>query len=227
MWCPLYAIAEPVPGSTYVLNVRTSADDLAASGQHGSNHFSLRFHQPGSSGLCSAHAGDTGYDPDCPEIRADGWAGYFLRFGYTSPSFSVARLPESSAGKVLRVWLWDVGEGSERVRLLDPALQARTFDWQVVDRSGTDVAPTGGWSGSTATLDVSGSGHPQPGPGRLSSSRYNDRLLVLDVALDPAEAVAGEWRLQVLVGQAPTDRLTLRTEVVAPGTPLPPRPDLE
>jgi hypothetical protein len=167
--------------------------------------------------------GDAAYHPDCPAIRADGWAGYLLSFASAAPSFSIARVSEADAGKVLRVWAWDLGESSDQVRLLDPTGQARTFDWQVVDRTGADVAPTGGWAGTTASLDVSGAGHPQPGHHRLSSGRYNDRLLVLDVALgDDAAALAGEWLLEVQAGSATVDRFTLRAEVVAPGTPLPP-----
>jgi hypothetical protein len=223
LWCNLHTIAAPAPGATYVLNVRTSAEDLATSGSHGTNQFGLRVVEAGSAGLCSAQVGDAAYDPDCPAIRADGWAGYLLGIATAAPSFSIARVPEAAAGKVLRVWAWDLGEGSDQVRLLDPAGQARTFDWQVVDRSGADVAPTGGWAGTTASLDVSGMGHPQPGYQRLSSGRYNDRLLVLDVALgDDAAALAGEWRLEVQADSASADRFTLRTAVVASGTPLPP-----
>lgn len=222
LWCTLHTIADPVPGSKYVLNVRTSTNDLGTAGQQGTNQFGVRVVEPGQTAVCGSYATDADYGPDCPAVRANGWASYMLNLSGATTSFSIARLSETDAGKVLRVWLWDVGEGSQFVRVLDPTGTARTFHWEVEDRSGADVTPSGGWGGITTSLDVSGAFHPQPGPHRLSGSRYNDRLLVLDVALgdDPA-AVAGEWHLQVGAGTAPTDRMTLRTAVSDPGAAEP------
>jgi hypothetical protein len=62
----------------------------------------------------------------------------------------------------------------------------------------------------------------QPRAHRLSSSRYNDRLIRLEVPL-PSDITAAYggltwWRVQYLVGSSPTDRTTW--SVIVRGDPV-------
>jgi hypothetical protein len=77
-------------------------------------------------------------------------------------------------------------------------------------------------------LDLSGSGHPQPGPRRVSDSKYNDRALTLTV--DLPSNIAAEyggrtwWKVEYEVGTSPTDRTTWAVEVKGDPVRLLPNP---
>jgi hypothetical protein len=122
------------------------------------------------------------------------------------------------AGKTMVVTLFDPGEGARRLEVLDPNGNPVTFSWSTPCDPPTP--PTGGCSGTTAALDVSGTG-TQPGPNRASTSRYNDRTITLRVPLPADFGVYGGrtwWKIRYSVGSSPTDRTTW--SVVIEGDPV-------
>jgi hypothetical protein len=206
---------------TYFLQINTSngVGDFSA-GSQGSNSFGLRSYFGGSFSECSTDPATAGtHDLTCPAISAVGWAGLLANLGGTYPTFGVGALEPMDAGGLLQVDVWDPGEGMVGLELLDPLGRSGDFDWLVVDRSGSDAVPTGGWSGTVvqlggmpcaahpdecSALDLVGTPNtvfapsspsywrgwnPQPGPYRGSRSKYSDRLLELTVPL-PADLVA-------------------------------------
>lgn len=224
-WSEVHAMADPGSG-TYLLQVQAvPSPDLAAAAQEGSNSFALRAVSGGTWNRCTTDpltaTTDTPFVQGCVSISAVGGAGILQSLSSTTATIPV-RVDAVHSGGVLELELWDIGEGSQSLKVVGPDLVARTFRWTVLCLDGSEptggscageVNPTGGRSGVTSSLNVSGSNHPQPGPHRLSSSRYNDRLLRLEVDLpDDLEAEFGDadiWWIQISVDNAPTDRTTI------------------
>lgn len=231
----------------YYLQVATEA--IAATPEeavHGSNGFGLRLRFGSAFAECSTDPAQSAiYSASCPRISSVGYASLIGNLAGTYPTLTVGAIPEAAGGGVLQVELWDPAEGDPGIELLDPLSRSVSFDWHVVDRSGSDVAPTGGWSGTVAQpggvpcatappgcneletlgLDPQGNGrgwNPQPGPYRGSRSKYSDRMVVLTTDL-PADltaeyGAARRLRLRYTAGVAPTDRTTWRAGVWEVGT---------
>jgi hypothetical protein len=199
-WCNLATVDAPVPGGTYFVQVQTG--DVKAFDRHQLNSFSLRVRNgPGlaTGGFmpCTIDPTDTAvsYLPDtCVQVHSIGWMSVFAFGSLPRPTFFLAEVGPEHGGAVMEISLYDIGEGSVALQILDPGGTAAGFDWMVVDEGPGDVAPTGGSSGSVGpggaldlrgnvSIDQCGSGNPQRGPGRNSSSKYNDRLLRLRIAL--------------------------------------------
>ncbi|MCU0271417.1 MAG: hypothetical protein MUF83_22625, partial [Acidimicrobiales bacterium] len=249
-WMTIQTIS-PAPAGIYFVQVDT-LDDLAntASGYNtqrdGSNQFSLRARTGSSFSPCSTDQYDTAIPAasrppaktDCVGVYAIEWMGVYANLGGTYPSFFLADIGPEHSNKTMLVRLWDPGEGAQAIELLDPNGHSVDFEWSVVNGSGSDVAPTGGWSG---TVDQAGSGactsappgcveldvlgndplntgrgwNPQPGPFRGSRSKFSDRLLELRVDLPEniATAYGGKtwWRVRYTLGSTSvniTDRTT-------------------
>ena len=222
-WCNLAAVSAPRPGALYVPEV--SSGPVTASARHGANAYGVRIMSgppvaTGSFVPCSTDPLDgtwsVGSDT-CVAVEGRAWLSVSTTGGGADASFSLAGIGPQYAGSTMEVALFDIGEGSESLQLLDPAGAAVGFSWEVEMAPG-DVPPTGGTSGVVApggALDVGCTeGHPQRGPGRISGSKYNDRLLRLRVAL-PDDPVArwGQrqwWRVRYrrCADRLPTDRTT-------------------
>lgn len=224
-WSTLYTIESPQAGATYHVQVQSGPLPPQEPRQQGTNQFSLRVRQADAGFVpCSVDPIAADYDTACVDVHAVGWAGLYLNLANSIPTFPVARVAATDAGSVLQLSIWDPGEGSRSIGVMGPSGLLTAFDWEVVDRSGADVAPTGGWTGAVpagGTLDVSGTGHPQPGPNRLSSSRYSDRLLRFRIPIPADGSGTGTWKLQYVVSSAPTDRTTIRADVLLPTVPEP------
>jgi hypothetical protein len=226
-WVNLVTVPNASAG-TYFIQVRTSGGTSDPVATQGSNQFGLRAHfsSTWSSGTspCSSDPTDTThYAATCPTISAAGWMSVFSYVGSTFPTFFLgapAQIPDR--GRIV-VEAWDPGEGTSGLSLVDPAGRTVGFDWLVVNRSGSDVAPTGGFGGSVVqgggvpcgglppacveldmigqpntTFPVGSSGYvrgwnPQPGPYRGSRGKYSDRLLQLTA--DLADDVPTEYGL--------------------------------
>lgn len=223
-WCNLAGVDRPEPGSVYVLSVAVAP--VVATVRHGVNGFGVRVvaGPPSASATftpCSTDAGDpaVAYRPtSCVTVEGRDWLSVTTTGGGGLASFSLAEVGREHAGSTMEVLLFDIGEGSDALQLLDPAGTPVGFGWEVVLGPG-DVPPTGGIGGVVApggSLDVGagtcGGGHPQRGPGRLSGSKYNDRLLRLTVALptSPDAAWGGRrwWRVRYRAcgDRVPSDR---------------------
>lgn len=228
-WCNLAGVATPEPGATYLLTVAVSS--VAPAARQGSNGFAVRVLSgaPAASGRfvpCSTdpHDAAVSYQPElCVTVAGRDWLSITTTGGSGDASFSLAEVGPEYGGSTMEVSLFDIGEGTDAIQLIDPSGSAVGFDWEVVMGPG-EVPPTGGINGVVApggALDVGGGGtgscgggHLQRGPGRLSGAKYNDRMLRLAVAL-PANPT-GQWggrqwwrvRYRACGTRLPTDRTT-------------------
>ncbi len=208
-WKSIGTIPDPEPG-TYYLRVTTQGG-----GNHsgGSNGFALRAFSGTNYALCSTLTSAFEYDPTCPQVSAVEDLSLYASLSGGSSEFYLAEIGPEHAGKRFEVSLFDVGEGAERIEILDPDGNEVTFDWST-DCSAT--TPAGGCSGSGNQLDVSGDGQ-QVNPNTLSRSRYNDRIVVASVQLpnDYATRYTGRWwRIRYTYGSDITDRTTWSVRMV-------------
>jgi hypothetical protein len=232
-WRTLHTVAEPVPGHTYVVRVASSGLWNNSTAQQGANGFSLRAGTGSSIAYCSADPTSVvaPYDAACVDVASSSWLSQYAQFNSGSVALysGAMRVGSEHDGRALELELFDVGEGTIALEVLDPTGNPATFDWSVVDQSGSDVSPTGGWSGTSNLLDTRGNaaqepcgrtGNLQRGTGRLSGSKYNDRLLSLRIQLpEDMEAAYGgqtQWRLRLTTcsGGVTTDRSTWRASIV-------------
>jgi hypothetical protein len=230
-WCNLATIDSPVAGGTYFVQAQTG--DAAPSRRHQLNSFALRVRNgpavtTGGFVPCSTDATDTAvvHLPDtCVQVSAVEWMSVFALGALPRPSFFLAEVGPEHSGGVMEVSLYDIGEGSVSLQVLDPMGTAVGFEWSVdVERPG-DVPAAGGPSGTIGpggaldlrgniSLNSCGSGNPQRGPGRNSSSKYNDRMLRLRIQLpgDIEAAWGGKrwWRVRygACEGRGVSDRTT-------------------
>lgn len=232
-WWTIHDIPNATPG-TYYLQVQSVAPtNVATSSQQGTNQFALRAIGNGGFSRCSSATStattSSPYNPNCLQVYGTEHMGVFANFSGTQPSFFLADLGPEHSGKILEITMWDMGEGTQELRILNPLLQRASFRWSVLCADASEppcnpgeATPTGGWSGTTTNLNTSGTNHPQPRGHRLSSSRYNDRLMRIEIQLpdDIAAAYGGQtwWRVQYLVGETPSDRTTW--SVIVRGDPV-------
>ena len=229
-WCNLATIADAVPGATYFVQLSTSG--TAAGARHGTNGLALRV-RSGAAALiggftpCSTDPTDVAvpYQPDtCVSVSGVRWLSLYAAGSGAAPTFALAEVGAEHAGSSMEVALHDIGEGAEAVQVLDPLGRAVGFGWRV-DADPGDAPPQGGWTGAVApggALDVRGipgvsgcgEGNMQRRTGRFSSSKFNDRVVRLTVAIPPdAGETFGDrrwWRVRyaTCAGRAPSDRTT-------------------
>lgn len=238
-WCNLATVTNPVPGATYHLAI--GVGPVRSTARHGTNSFAVRVIRApaattGAFAPCSTDPHDTTapYQPStCIAVEGRDWLSVTTNAGGPVATFNLAELGVEHAGLPMEVALFDVGEGTSALQLLDPNGAAVGFSWRV-DMAPGDALPTGGTSGVVApggVLDAGGGangacsgGHLQRGPGRVSGSKYNDRMLRLTVNLpeDPVTAYGGRrwWRVRYWAcgSRLPTDRTTWA--VVVDGQPV-------
>ena len=216
LWMPLRTWVNPTAG-TYYLRIKTSAAQTAES--RASNGFGLRAYTGLLFSACTTIPGDTGYSTGCPQIHGVGAMSIYANLGGTSGStatFYLADVNPIHAGKTMQITLFDAGEGAQKIEVLDPAGVPARFGWST--RCNPPSPPSGGCSGSNVTsLSVSGTG-AQPYSGLQSTSKYNDRKMILDIKL-PADYTArygsdSWWQIRYTVGSTPTDRTTWSVAIV-------------
>lgn len=229
-WCNLATITNPVPGARYTVEISTTGASPTA--QHTRNAFSLRARSGARSSLgaftpCSTDPYDPaiGHDVNrCVQIYAEEWMGVFVGGVGSQPAFYLAGVGPEHAGGVMEVSLFDIGEGSVSLQVLDPLGRAVGFSW-AVDQVAGDLPPTGGFTGRVSaggsldtrgltTGDACGGGNLQAGNGRYSSSKYNDRMVRLTIPLpadlDAAYLGRSWWRVRygTCAGRTVSDRTT-------------------
>lgn len=215
LWTSLYTWTNPQAG-TYYLRIKTAAETAES---RASNGFGLRAYTGATFATCTTIAGDVGYSPSCPQIYGVGAMSIFANLGGLSGStatFYLADVAAVHAGKTMQITLFDAGEGAQKIEVLDPNGNPASFNWSTPCNPPTP--PTGGCGASAVTsLDVSGTG-AQPYPGLRSTSKYNDRKLVLDIKLPATySAIYGGrtwWRVRYTVGSSTTDRTTWSVGIV-------------
>ncbi len=181
----------------YILEVAT--EDLEAN-SFAHNRFSLLAHANGLSLTC-----DTRTEPACPSVVAKEWMSIWADLGGNA-EFYLARIDDQHAGKTMRITLFDPGEGSRGIWILDPTGTPVSFTWQTTD--GRD-------SGSGTYLDVSGT--TSVPPGQASNSYFNNRFVEIDVTLptdfNAAYGSARWWKVRYDTGSSPEDRTTWSVQI--------------
>ncbi len=141
---------------------------------------------------------DTRVTAACPSVVATEWMSIFANVASSSSDFYLAEIGDQHAGKTMEITLFDPGEGSQGIRIVQPGgLGYVTFDWTSTD----------GQSGNNTTyLDVTG-------------SKFNDDFVTLSIAL-PTDFIATYgatdrwWKINYTAGGGITDRTTWSVEVV-------------
>jgi len=210
-WVRLATWTNPTAGQ-YYLRVRTEAGQLNSRAVNG---FGLRVFTGSTFATCTTITGTTDYSASCPQVHGVYDVSVYANGPSTTSDFYLAQIDPVHAGKTMRITLFDAGEGSDSLRIIDPNGNPATFRWSTACSPPTP--PAGGCSGSGTSLSVAGDG-PQPTTGLVSTSRYNDRYLVLDIPL-PANytALYGTkrwWKVRYQAGTNPTDRTTWSVNVV-------------
>ncbi len=210
-WVNLHTWNNPTAGQ-YYLRVRTLGGQLNS---RGSNGFGIRAFTGSSFATCTTIVGGAGYSANCPQVHGVADMSIYANGASATSDFYLAQIDPVHAGKTMRVTLFDAGEGSNTLRIIDPNGNAATFGWSTPCNPPT--SPTGGCSGTGSQLDVSGTG-TQPYTGLNSTSKYNDRYLVLDISL-PANytglyGTKTWWKVRYIAGATPTDRTTWSVNIV-------------
>jgi Putative Flp pilus-assembly TadE/G-like len=210
-WVTFHTWNSPKAGQ-YYLRVRTLGGQLNS---RASNGFGIRSYTGGSFSLCTTIPGASGYSSSCPGVHGVSDMSIYANGASATADFYLAQIDPVHAGKTMRVTLFDAGEGASTLRIIDPNGNPANFSWSTFCSPPTP--PTGGCSGSGTSLDVSGTG-TQPYAGLNSTSKYNDRYMILDIAL-PANytALYGTktwWKVRYSAGSAPTDRTTWSVNIV-------------
>ncbi len=222
-WTTIGIIPTPEVGTYYL---RVSTEGSGGNQSYGSNGFAVRAFSGGSYSFCTTLGGDPAYDPTCPQVSAVKDLPLFASLSNGSAEFYLAEIASVHAGKQLEITLFDVGEGAERIEILDPNGAPVDFAWST-DCSVTaatpgcaGVAESWTWPADGTfhayTLDVSGTGQ-QIYLDTLSDSTWNDRKVVvtLDIPIDYATAYAARWwRVRYFFGTDITDRTTWSVRVI-------------
>ena len=224
-WTTIGTIPNPEPG-LYYLTVSTNGTGGLDS--FGSNGYGLREFAGVTPTNCSSRPTDFDYSPSCPQVAAVEHMSTFASLSNGSKEFFLAEIDGKHAGKDLEISLFDVGEGAERIEIIDPDGNPVPFTWTTdctvtppaspPGCSGTHEAWTDPSDGSSHpyTLDVSGSG-VQVYADTFSTSLWNDRTVVftIDIPNDYATAYAGRWwKVKYYFGSDITDRTTWSVRVI-------------
>lgn len=159
-WMTLYSTGSAEAG-VYFVQVQSDSDNNDANApsatgsddRHQSNQFSLRASYTSSwteaTSPCSTRVSDGAYfNANCPQVYAIDLMGVYANLGGTYPSFFLAEVGPEHNGKTLEIDLFDPGEGTVAMEVIDPIGRSVDFDWEVINRTGSETAPTGGWSGT-------------------------------------------------------------------------------
>lgn len=225
VWSTIGTISAPVPGIYYV---RVSTNGSGGLNSFGSNGFAVRAGVGTPFASCTTIAGDPGYSASCPQVYAVEHLPLYASLSNGSSDFYLAQVPPEQAGKQLEISLFDVGEGAERIEIINPDGVAVPFTWTTDCAITSPGSPPGcsgaqeGWTNPATgtyqphTLNVAGSGN-QVYADTLSTSLWNDRTVVLtvDIPADYATSSAGRWwRVRYTFGADITDRTTWSVRII-------------
>lgn len=217
-WVRLHTWTNPKAGQYYV-RVLTNAGGTETTNSRGSNGFGLRAFTGSSFSTCSTISTASNYSANCPQLHAVSDMSIFANLEGATADFYLAQIDPIHAGKTMRINLFDSGEGAGSLQILDPNGNPAAFAWSTPCNPPTPPTGTcsGTATGSSPALDVSASG-TQPYTGLLSTSKYNDRFITIDIPL-PSNytTVYGTktwWKVRYNVGGQPTDRTTWSVNIV-------------
>jgi hypothetical protein len=216
LWRHLHTISAGSPTGTYYIRVRTTfgGGDTVS---WGSNSFALRARVPGPlwGNDCTTIDGQPGYHALCPQVYALHDLPLFANLSGGLTDFFLTEIEPRHAGKTLQISLFDVGEGAERIQIIDPNGNPTEFTWETDCVTVVPAADCGS-AVPVTSIDVAGTG-PQPGGDRGSPSKFNDRTIVISVPLraDYGSYYAGNWwRVRYHFGPDMSDRTTWSIKIL-------------
>jgi hypothetical protein len=242
-WVNMFTIPQSSPDGEYRLQVTTMPGEADSSGI---NAYAVRVWETASGPSwtqCSTLRSVAWYSPTCPEISGESalsvWA--YNPSGGNTATFYLASIDSQYAGHTMELDLFDPGEGSNDMQILDPNGCPVPFSLTVTDNTlrvpeGFPSIPGFGPAGDASAgsepagcdtsepsavpdpaLDVSGPIPGQPNPvGIHDDYIYNDRHLQLDVTI-PATYTAtngGWWSIRYIANGAVTDRTTWSVQLL-------------
>jgi hypothetical protein len=102
-------------------------------------------------------------------------------------------------GKQVTMKMWDLGDYMESVEILDPNGDPVQFHYELINPGllccTSDGASSGGSSGNTNNLDVSGTSPPTPwtwSSGRNRNAKYSDRYVMLTISVPSDYGLEGD-----------------------------------
>ncbi len=229
-WRTLATVPGVAAGDRFYFQIR-SLPGASTTTTTGSNQFALRAYTGAAFAPCTTDPADVSVTTQCPTVYATDELGLFANIGGTNAIFRAASIEPRFGGQLLDVYLWDTGEGSSTVELLDPNGNPATLRYEVACQDGTfssetgvacsgETAPVGGYGpfNNVTSVNVSGSYcNNRPSTRTISCSKYNDRLLRLTVQLpeNVTAAYGGRtwWKVRYVVTNSVTDRTTWKVAV--------------
>jgi hypothetical protein len=190
-------------GGRYILEVGTQAFEPRSMT---SNNYAILAHNTASGTFTC----DTRTDPNCPSVVAVEWMSITAELGGAVADFFLAEIGDEHEGKDMRITLFDPGEGSNSLQILNPDGNPVSFTWSTTD---------GVYSGAGNSLTVSGACGAACPAGNASTSQFSDRFVEVIISLPTdfgaAYATADRWwRISYNTGAAPTDRTSWSVEII-------------
>ena len=140
------------------------------------------------------------FNANCVVIHGENVLSVFLNQTGATATFYLAQIGPQYAGHIMNIQLFDPGEGSHYIQVLDPTGNPVSFNYATVDdntgqadsASAKGFSPYSGSVSASPGLDVSGC--ITPPNGFASGSKYSDRNLALTLPL-PSDYTApnGGW----------------------------------
>lgn len=212
VWYTLHTskLTGPPRERNYVVQVSTGIAN-GHPNETGVNNFALmasaKTNGPSKHIMCDSRTAPT----TCPKVYGRGAASiYAPALAVGSTTFFLAEIDPSFIGSRVSAYLWDPGEGAQKIELLYPDGTPASFTWSYTQ--GATKIPGNGGSPSTF-IDVSGTKPRQPG--YSGTGQYNASLITIDfdVPSDYASKIQAPgtdmwWKLRYTVG---TTNVTERT----------------
>jgi Flp pilus assembly protein TadG len=191
-WTDVFTMNAPTPGR-WRLNIRTQPGVNVS----GHNNWGLWAKRPADSRPCNTIS-----TPSCPKVYAKDRMSITVDTSSSTPQFYLAEINPVHQGKHLEIQLWDPGDGMDYMQILNPNGTPVPFKWRTTGESNDYGVPT--WLNNDtcsgqACLRVDGIGAtPSNKPNRLTNIKFNDRLVVIDVALPNSFAAFPNnwWRIR-------------------------------
>jgi len=163
----------------------------------GSNQYALLARATSGSLTC-----DTRTSSLCPAVIAQEWMSIYAALPGSAADFFLAEIGDEHEGKQMKITLFDPGEGSDFLQILDPDGSPVNFTWATTD---------GAYSGSGNTLTVSNTCDCYRPTGNASTYQFSDRFVEVSINLPNDFSAAYSttsrwWKVFYDTGAAPTDR---------------------
>jgi Flp pilus assembly protein TadG len=225
-WMTIYNVpnSKIINGAKFRIQVYVlSYDDDPSSVEmtYSVNSFSLMAQRSWNTGGC-----DSRKVSDCPHVYGRNAMSVVNNIPNAgNVDFYLAEVDASFAGSSLKVYMWDPGEGVDKVQFIAPDGTALgspiPFDWE--------ASPSfAGYSGTNVTELLTAGNGPQPCCNRVGTAKFNDRLITATLRIPPdygqkiAAADGDEYiRLRYVTNSAPSDRTTIGVTTVGGNNTLP------